>query len=63
MLLNAILRALGGRCPGCFKLPGPGAMRHGMRLCCSQEHRDQHLKRGNLTKKGFGRAEGGGRCC
>ncbi len=63
MLLHAILRVLNSRCPACFKVVGAGAIRHGMRFYCSVEHRDEHLKRGSLTKRAFDRADGGGKCC
>ncbi len=63
MVLDAIIRVLNSRCPTCFKVVGPGAVRHGMRLYCSAEHRDKHLKAGDLTKRAFDRAGGGGKCC
>ncbi len=63
MFVDAILRLLNNRCPACFKVVGPGAIRHGLRLYCSEEHRDQHLKRDDRAKRAFDRAEGGGKCC
>lgn len=60
MLLNAILRMLNSRCPACFRVVGPGAIRHGLRLFCSREHLEKHRGGDDLTKKAFDRAEGGG---
>ncbi len=59
MVLNAILRLLNSRCPACFKPVGPGAVRLGLRLYCSPEHRDKHAKRGDATRGTMGRMEGG----
>ena len=60
MLLNAFLRMMGSRCPACFKRAGQDAVRHGMQLFCSPEHRDKYLKGGDAMKRALERAGGGG---
>ena len=63
-MVTAILRLLGSRCPECFKTAGPDAVRHGMQLFCSLEHRDKYLERGGVSKQAFARGgKSGGSCC
>ncbi len=60
MLVKGFLRLLGTRCPECFKQAGPTAVRHGMHLFCSMEHRDKYLQRGDPTSRALERMGGGG---